>query len=247
MWWDRSSRVEAYLGRSLVGCRLTGKAGLRWQATAGVEEGLAALRHWCGEDAAPKRLRIWLGASLARPWMLAADAGVRSTAEARMLAASMAREVTAWDEAPHLWTAPWRTGRPTACVAVPREVHAALLAKAGFAGGAHVRVESVRPWWNQVFDERLACSAVDRVACGWSLAEPDGLVCGLVREGRPVELRFEAVKVHDPHWTLLRRRLAMHWSEADVIEHRRFAPLDAENATQGIAVAQPLDGEGQGA
>lgn len=241
MWWVRSRRVEVYLGESLVGWRAAGEAAARWRDTSTVDGGLAVLAGWCAEDAAPKRLRVWLGSSLAQPWMLPADAGVRSRPEARALATAMAPDTTSWAEAPKVWTAPWRDGQATACVAMPGRIASALLVAGAAKGASIAHVESVRPWWNQALDEALARSRADRVPCGWSLAEPDGLVCGLASDGRLDELRFEASKRHDANWTLLRRRLAINWPAGAAIDHRRFAR--EQNPAYAIASAVAVAGE----
>jgi hypothetical protein len=218
-----------YLGKSLVGWRADGDAEARWQTTSTVDDGLARLAAWCTEDATPKRLRVWLGSSLAKPWMLPADAGVRSDADARVLAVATAADATGWSSTPKVWTGPWRPGHPTVCVAIPG-VLASALAGAGRADGRAINeVESVRPWWNLQFDAALDRSRAEHVACGWSVAEPDGLVCGLARDGQLEEVRFEAPKRHDADWALLRRRLAINWPADVVASHRRFAP-DSDGA-----------------
>jgi len=244
VWSVRSRRVEVYLGETLVGWRVAGEAAARWETTASVEEGLALMARWGAEDAMKKRLRVWLGSSLARPWVLAVDAGARSSAEARALATATARDMTGWNDAT-VWVEPWRAGRPTACVAVPNKVKTALIAKDSSTSGAVVRVESLRPWWNRMLDDILPRTRAERSGWGWSLAEPDGLVCGTVREGKLDEVRFESRKTHDLQWTLLRKRLSVTWAEMGGIDHRRFVRDDVTaNPAPMIGQAQRIDEDG---
>jgi hypothetical protein len=135
----------------------------------------------------------------------------------------MAPDVTGWREAPKVWTAPWRAVQPVACVAVPGRIASALVVADQATASSIAQVESVRPWWNQALDQALTRSREQGVPCGWSVAEPDGLVCGLARQGRLEAVRFEARKRHDADWTQLRRRLALNWPSDAEAAHRGFS------------------------
>ena len=233
MWWDRSEPLEFYLAPSLVG----GGADARWRACAGIDDALGELRRRVESQAGRVRLRVRLGSTLARPWMLPADCGAKNAREAAALAAMLAQDVTGAADA-KVWCAPWRAGRPTLATAVARATWDAL---AALADDRRVRLESVRPWWNAALDDALARSRERAPALGFTLGEADGLVSARVERGQVVDASFDAPKGHDPQWQSLRRRLAANWHELAAVEHLDFA---AEGRTGAARPAPAASGGG---
>jgi hypothetical protein len=231
--WVRSRRVEIYLGETLIGCKGLDGADDRWLDVANVEAAVAQLHEWVSAVQAPVRARVWLGSALARPLILPGDCGARNAEEAKVLASVTAGDVTGQEGDLKVWTARWRAGRPTLCVAIPRSVLVALQTPASAAERCRLRVDSVRPWWNQVLDVVLNRSRLQSRAIGWTLVEPDGLIEGRAERGEVIEVGFEGRKVHDPDWSLLRRRLAIGWDGIDDAQHFAFgrAGVTAETAT----------------
>lgn len=224
MLWVRSKAVEAYLGETLVGCSGLDGVVARWATVPDLDAGVAQLRAWALSAELPIRARIWLGSSLARPLVLASNCGARNSREASELASLTAGEVTGLLGELKVWSAPWRDGRPTMAVAIRRELLTALQSPGPSLNARRFRVDSVRPWWNQICDPVLSRSRTQSRAIGWSLAEPDGLVHGRIEGGEVVEAAYEAPKARDPDWTLLRRRLTIGWAGADDVEHFDFDP-----------------------
>ena len=231
MWWDRSEHLDAYLAPSLVGSGAGAASSGHWRACVGLEDALGELRRRIDDRPGRLRLRIRLGSTLARPWMLPADCGARDAREVAALAAMLAQDVTGESDA-KVWCAPWRPGRPTLSAAVGGSAWRAIEA---IADGRRVRLVSVRPWWNAALDDALARSREHAPAIGLTLREPDGLVSARVERGQVIEAAFESPKGHDPEWHLLRRRLAANWHELEAVEHADFAP---EGATGALRPAQ---------
>ena len=222
MSWVRSKAVEVYLGETLVGCKGLDDAAERWAEVADVQAGLAQLREWASAAGVPVRARVWLGSALARPLVLAGDCGAKNLEEIKALAAMTASDITGLPGELKVWTAPWRANRPTLAVAISRTLLAALETATSSSAEKLLRVDSVRPWWNQVFDAVLDSSRAQACSIGWTLMEPDGLVHGRVARGEAIESAFEGSKARDPDWSLLRRRLAIGWDGVDEIEHFGF-------------------------
>jgi len=220
--WVRSKAAEAYLGETLVGCTGLDGAITRWAAVPDVDAGVARLREWALSAELPIRARIWLGSTLARPLVLASNCGAKNSREASELVSATAGGVTGLPGELKVWSAPWRDGRPTMAVAVRRELLTALQSAGSSPNAKRFRVDSVRPWWSQIFDPVLNRSRTQSRAIGWSLAEPDGLVHGRIEGGEVVEAAYEALKARDPDWALLRRRLTIGWAGADDVEHFDF-------------------------
>jgi hypothetical protein len=220
--WVRSRTVEVYLGSTTVGCRGLDDLGDRWAEASRLDAGLARLGEWMAGSADPLRARVWLGAGLARPLVVAPGSGARNAREARELASVLAADVTGLGDELKVWLAPWRAGRTTLAVAIPQPLLASLRALAGARRGQ--RVVSVRPWWNQVLDAAIERSRTGARSIGWTVAEPDGLVQGRIVSGEVAEAAFEAPRTHDPDGALIRRRLEIGWGDLDEVEHLVFRP-----------------------
>lgn len=222
MLWVRSKAVEFYLSETLLGCKGLDGADERWAQAAGLDAAVAQLRVWITESAAPVRARVWLGSSLARPLIVGGDSGAKDPGEAKALASMRASEITGLSGDLKVWTGPWRSNRPTLAVAMPQAVLSLLTQMTDSPAGKRWRIDSVRPWWNQVFDAVLDRSHAQSRTIAWTLAEPDGLVHGRVERGEATEGAYEAIKARDPDWALLRRRLTVSWGGVDEVEHFGF-------------------------
>ena len=226
MLWARSKPVEVYLGQTMVGCRGLDDLGDRWAEVAHFDDALTRLADWMSSSAAPMRARVWLGSTLARPFVLAANCGARNAIEARELASTAAADLTGMSRELKVWLAPWGPGQTALAVAMEQHVLAALTAIARTRGS--LRVISVRPWWNQVLDAVVERSRTQSRSIGWTLAEPDGLAHGRIASGEVLEAAFEMRRAHDPDATIVRRRLAVGWGDVDGVEHFTFTGSAAQ-------------------
>jgi len=240
VWWDRSRRVDVYLAPSLVGCSGPAGAPARWEASGDVDEALGRLQRWVVDEPGPVRVRIWLASTLARPLMLGADCGARDAREAAALAAALAQDAVGQGDDPKVWCAPWRPGQPTLAAAVSRGLWTRLERLGAALPARRCRVDSVRPWWNQVMDTVLQQSRKGRGGLGWSVSEPDGLVAGRAQDGEPTDVVFEPPKGHDRDWSLLRRRFAASWHDVDAIAHFEFTPAVPADGATAIGSARPV-------
>jgi hypothetical protein len=241
--WARSKLAEVYVGQSLMGCRGLDDLGGRWMGIAGVEDGLVRLGEWTTASAAPMRIRVWLGASLSRPFVVPANSGARNVGEARELAAAIAAESTGLEGAVKVWLAPWHAGRSTLAVAVPQSLLSSLDGMSRSRRGQ--RVISVRPWWNQVLDPVIDRSRAQSRSIGWTLVEPDGVIHGRLASGDVADGGFEMRRAQDPDAAMLRRRLAIGWGDLEESEHFVFeastVPRSPLFAIGGASVLQDVE------
>ena len=230
MWWAASS-VESYLGTKRLGVRHPGRPA-QWfdmpsegAAVAQLESRLLGAR-----PARGTRLRVWLSAALARPFIVGADSGVQSEAEVRAVAESIAADETGIAEPVAVWLDAWRRGRATAAAAMP----AALMEQIRAAcQRTKVRLSSVKPWWNMALDAATGqAKASDDVL--WSLRESDGMTWGLLRAG--VVARAECVlpSSADPDWIHARQRTKLAVGSGAVQWHARSTLNDGSPAALPI-------------
>ena len=236
MWWDRSELAEVYLSSSCIGLASGRVGSTRWIDTDGLVDGIAHLvdaltngpLRSCG------RVRIWLGAELARPLVLSSTSGARTREEAKALATMQAPGVTGLEGPFRVWANAWRRSRGGLAVVMPNGAWTALLgaidqvraerARALNKDAARsLKLVSVRPWWNQVIDAVIADCAGEGRTLGWSLTEGGGVVHGIVDNGSPVEVGFDLLGPHDGDGALLRRRLQVNWDVIASPRHLEFA------------------------
>ncbi len=227
MWWDRSKPLEVYLSERRLGVAWRASVPATWIDSANLDEALARLGDWLSADETSGigRVRVWLSASLARPYMMGASIGARSQREAHILATTMASDTTGLAGASRVWLDRWREDRPALAVAIPEAVWQQLHAGVALADGARARasnglrrrslaVASVRPWWNLPFDHLLDECRRDSSRLGWTLNEGDGLLHGVIERGQLVEIGFDRPGPHDPTGGMLRRRLQANWGSS---------------------------------
>lgn len=126
----------------------------------------------------PVRLRFWLGASLARPFVMPPVSGLRSRDEAVRMAEAMAAEACGLEGESQVWLDRWSPDRACLAVAVERRVVDDLHALGDRIG---CRVAAIVPWWNAVLSHRLGVGEPPGVLC---VQEADGVtVLGLGADG----------------------------------------------------------------
>ena len=207
MWSVGSRRIEVYLGRDVLGVRQV-DAAPHWHATSSVAESLGALREFLIARSQRNRImRVWLSASLARPFVVAADCGALGQQELQAVADSMAVGSTDLRGNLRVWTDVWRARQPCAAVAVEAELLEALRSISAKSG---CTLDSVKPWWNLVqqvapFDKARRGEAV----LLWSVGERDGLTLGVVKGGRTVSLDGYGPSPYDPQFAQLRLRASL--------------------------------------
>ncbi len=235
MWWDRSELAEVYFSETCIGLRHGLGDTATWIDANGLDDGVTHLVDalTSGDLRSCGRIRVWLGAELARPLILSSGSGARTREEAKALAMMQSPDVTGIDGPVHVWANAWRKGRGGLAVIMPDAAWMALhdaidRVCAGRASTLHkdaarsLKLASVRPWWNQVMDVVIDDSIKEHAAMGWSLAEAGGVVHGIVDNGVPVEAGFDLLGAHDGDGTLLRRRLQVNWGAMASSQHLHF-------------------------
>jgi len=251
VWWARSEPLEVYLSDREVGLGRRGVRSSQWAETSDLSDALQQLAGWFGTPACSgvRQVRVWLSGDLARPYLVPAASGARSAREARVLATAMAADAAAFDGEVRLWLDRWRSGEPTLAVAIPAQVWQGLHEvvatwSASRAGNAAIGIASIRPWWNMPFDELLADSRREASRLGWSLADAEGAVHGVIDKGAIVEIGYDRPGVHDPAGVLLRRRLQVNWGAISDIRHLRFErdAVGAEPSTHVVGACRDVAG-----
>ena len=244
MWWDRSEPLEIYLSQVAVGRGATPASAAQWVETSGLDDSLRHVAAWLEPAVAARtrRVRVWLSAALARPFIVPGTAGARTKHEAHALATAMAPDATGIDGEGRLWLDRWRLGEPTLGVAMPvdiwRELHDIVEARnaARTARSSAIGIASVRPWWNLAFDAVLAESRGEAVRVGWSLCDGAGILHGVVERGSVVEIGFDRQGPHDPAGDLLRRRLQVNWGVNTAVRHLQFERAAAGDGTRLLPI-----------
>ena len=154
MSWAGSDHWEIYLGAKAGGVARGGRS-LAWRNYDSPESGLTALLEEISGDRGrwtKQKVRLWLSASLARPFLFEPPAGMKNSAEVQTLARARAGEATGLPARCEVWLSARRPGQGQLGVAVETETRDALLVA---AHRAKVRLLTVRPWWAQALDEAL--------------------------------------------------------------------------------------------
>jgi hypothetical protein len=203
VWWAASRVVEAYLGTTRLGIRPP-RAPVAWFEVSSAEAAVDRLERTLLEDEVVrgKRLRVWLSAALARPFIVPMDSGAQSDDEARAVAEASVIDETGMSESCAVWLDAWRKDRDALAVAVPAAVLRQIRAA---CGRTKVRLSSVKPWWTLAVDAAANAANVSDVVL-WSLREDDGMTWGRLESG--VVARAECVlpSSQDPDWTHSRQR-----------------------------------------
>jgi hypothetical protein len=246
VWWDHSEPLEVYLSDNAVGRGTTSAAAAYWVETSGLDDSLQHVAAWLDAAAAPKvrRIRVWLSASLAWPYLVPATSGARNKREVQALATAMAHDATGIDGEVRLWLDRWRVGEPALAVAMPATVwqglhdivrtrNALRTTRSRKERMPAIAIVSMRPWWNLPFDGLLAESRSEANRVGWSLSDGAGILHGVVDRGSVAEIGLDRPSPHDPSGDLLRRRLQVNWGAVSA-RHLHF-----ERHASGVG-ASPL-------
>lgn len=259
MWWDRSEPLEVYLSDNAAGRGATAAAPAHWAETSGLDDSLQLVAGWLDPAVAPhlRRVRVWLSASLAWPYLVPAASGARNKREVQALATAMARDATGISGEVRLWLERWRIGEPTLAVAMPAAVWQGLhdVARTGTAlrrtlrgkvRASAIEIVSVRPWWNLPFDALLAESRNKASRFGWTLSEGAGILHGVVDRGSVVEIGFDRPGPHDPTGDLFRRRLQVNWGVVPG-RHLRFERYASSGEASPLPIGAWRDAPGSAA
>ena len=230
MWLVRSKPLDIYLGETLFGIRCPYLAETEWFEWSGWQtdvlvllEKLALLR----PDGATARL--WLSGALARPFIVPADRDAQTPLEIQALADLLAPQASMLDGELQVWTEGRRPTPGMLAVATDARLRSELATR---LAANEVKVVSMRPWWNLIFDrhesmpvwvdpapveesgnmlQRMrnwlpARGAAAGKGAVWSLAEPDSLTV-IAQQGRAVRYaQTHEVLSHDPAWQNVLRR-----------------------------------------
>jgi len=252
VWWDRSEWAEVYLAPTCVGLRGGGVAVATWIDTVDLNDAVSHLVDALarGDLRSCGRVRVWLGAELARPLILDAGSGARTRAEANALATMQAPDLTGLEGTIRVWVNGWRKDRGGLAVAMPENVWVVLQGMIEQAGTARtsqdgaaksLKLISLRPWWNQVMDVVIADSAREGGAVGWSLTEDGCVVHGIVDNGVPLQAGFDVLDSRDAGGAKLRRRLQVNWNAIASSRHMELA-RQGEGVRASIGSWRPFAG-----
>ena len=154
MSWAGSEHWDIYLDTKAGGVARGGRS-LAWRDHSSPEGGLSALLEQISADRfrwTKPKVRLWLSATLARPFLFDAPQGLKNSTELHTLAQARAGEATGLAARCEVWLTTRLPGQAQLGVALATETRDALLAAAHYA---KVRVLSVRPWWARALDEAL--------------------------------------------------------------------------------------------
>lgn len=268
MWSVRSEPVEVSLSMRRWGVRAPGDAATQWSEVASIEDALHALEGALTElaraSARSLPVRVWLGTALARPLIVPADSGARGVDDVEALARALARTECGFEGPVRVWCDRLTAGQNVVCAVVAEArlealAHCVAAAAAGAAGPrataslrraawpwrGRLRLVSVRPWWNLVLDATLADARRTGRRVGWTFADDDGLVQGLVDGVRCEQLAFADVAATPERRAAQRLRTQVGWGAVDAVEHlglayrdhvdRRHWPLAATRALDALA------------
>jgi len=146
--WAGSEVAQVYLGRQTAGVvdpLATASAGTVWMAGDSVEDcWRRAIESLVPKKWRKRRIDLVLSGALARPFMMAPVAGLRSWREAEQVAASLAPDATGLMGPCEVWLGDWSPNRPSLVVAIDIGVRQLIEATARELG---VRLAGLRPWW----------------------------------------------------------------------------------------------------
>lgn len=153
MWWAGSLPIHVYLGQGEARVAIPGRADVWTQVKAVSQAWDWAVESIRSETAFRRRpVHVWLSGSLARPFMLPELPGVRSSAEARKIAESLAPEEAGLGGACVVHLDRWRSQGATLATAVALDVWEMLVASRESIGPP----QSVSPWWCAAASQALA-------------------------------------------------------------------------------------------
>lgn len=234
MSWAGSDRWELYLGVDACGlaCAAYGPGPGPgpgpgnppvWQPHTGIEQGLASsikeLRARHGRWRRRPRLRVWLSGALARPFVIEAVAGLKSSVEAHALATAMARDATGLEGECEVWLSALPRDQRALAVAMSVQLRQAIVSA---ARQARVTLACIRPWWARALNETLTQSpAVELFA-----AEDSDSVVVIGAEGQA----WSAAAAYAPkpaahqHESLIARRVLAQGIAPSAIARVRMQP-----------------------
>ena len=149
MWSVGARARDVYLGtRAFAVCHRA--QAIAEQPVAKFDDALAALREWLEQTSTGLQLRLWLSGSLSRPFIVHPVPGIKTEAELRQVASTMAFQLTGLSEESKVWLDQGRLEQPRVAVAVQRaDLHKLEETIHAITSHKH-RIVSIRPWWSEV-------------------------------------------------------------------------------------------------
>ncbi len=248
MWWARTKSLEVYLAEGQLGVLGRGELDPSWSFShdsAGSLEMLAKHMQSCKQDAA-WQVRIWLSATLARPFLLPAGSGVRNRREALVVAGALAADATNLTGATRTWLGHWRAGSPTLGVGIGQDLWEQIqtVFRETNANRAHrhaIKMISVRPWWNLAFDHAVEESKAEAGAMAWTLSEDGGLLHWVLENGQLSSIGYDNPGMHDASAEMLKRRLQVGWVGVSMTKHVFFKRIASEGRSASHVIGDWSD------
>jgi hypothetical protein len=201
---------DVYLGtRAFAACR--GQNVLAAQATASLEESIDRWAGWLGEEAAPRRLNLWLSGSLCRPMLLQPVQGLKTADEWQRVAQAIVASHTGLTAPCEVWVERRRGPQARMAAAVERTVLQRLLDTMQHANRGRARATRIAPWWVEPL--RASVAAAQKAPKALAVRDCDSLV---VLAGQGSE--FESAALYTPLLddTAAQSTLARAWLSAGV-------------------------------
>lgn len=231
MWLGRSKIFNIYLGSTTLGIR-SGQATTIWYVVNDMDSALASLATSLKQSIhRHAKVYVWLSAGYARSFMLPADSGAKGESEALILAKVSAAGLTGLDADVHIWLDKWQSNEKIAAVAMPSNLYQQLR---DLCTQHRATLTSVRPWWSLVLGITQKISEKNATKVCWSLAEPDGLTLGIVKNSRLLEWDSSEVLPHDVGWNQMRQRAIITAGEDVTIWHAQAIVSKAENPSSQL-------------
>jgi hypothetical protein len=237
---DGRGAPRAFLGMSRIGW--VGEGGrVAWEPADGVLDGVSRLLRRVSPGVSSGKtapLAMLLSGAVARPFNVGPVHGLRRWSEARLIAQSLAPQLTGHPPGCEVWMDESPAERAVLAVAMESAVLQALHDGARSAG---IRWTSLRPWWSLALSQAMAQHDVDALHL---LAVDDGDALTLLRRAGPTWEpstcwpRPERAQVA----TLLMRQAAASNLPNEVCRYVDLHPSPGGDAVATLAAAD--EGEG---
>lgn len=243
MWSVGPEPLDLYIGAVGAGIARGGKC-VGWDSYDDVD---VAIKHWMeiAANASPSwrrpQIRVWLGGSLARPFVIGPIKGLRGAAEVDAFVQARAVEFSGLTSECVVVLDGQLDKEPVLAVAADRAFKFALESA---ADEAHLAIATIRPWWASAVDEAIAIRpharlviAEDEDAITWVESVDDRWISAGTQVPKPTS---DQVK------QLLSRRAMASGLTNDQVAHLVLAPrLESPGSIwPRAAIAPKLGGEG---
>jgi hypothetical protein len=170
------------------------------------------------------RMRVWLSAALARPFVMTQVAGLKGMQEAQAMATEMAKGATGLETDCAVWLSQTPAVGSALCVAMSRSLQQEILAS---VKATRISLLSLRPWWALALDEILTAQAGTEL---FAAQDSDAVAVLVAKDGTWLSADTYAPKPEAQQLeALVTRRLFASTVSADKACRVRLNELSAAN------------------